>query len=111
MENGDLVELEGKIYNIDKLDEFIDSINRGEKTKVQIDKYNTKNNPAMYIIEFDGKLLSYSFARPSNDDSKDILAEVNAEIVKASREENEDGIKYYLIDNSGLKTCFFTAPK
>ncbi|EQB22659.1 hypothetical protein UNSWDHB_3 [Dehalobacter sp. UNSWDHB] len=65
----------------------------------------------MYIIEFDGKLLSYSFTRPSNDDSKDILAEVNAEIVKASREENEDGIKYYLIDNSGIKTCFFNAPK
>jgi hypothetical protein len=105
------VELKGKIYNIDKLDEFIDSINRGEKTKVQIDIYNTKNNPAMYIIEFDGKLLSYSFTRPSNDDSKDILAEVNAEIVKASREENEDGIKYYLIDNSGIKTCFFNAPK
>jgi len=111
IENGDVVESEGKIYNINKLDKFIDSINRGEKTKVQIDKYNTKNNPAMYIIEFDGKLLSYSFARPSNDDSKDILAEVNAEIVKASREENEDGIKYYLIDNSGFKTCFFTAPK
>jgi len=111
IENGDVVVLEGEIYNIDRLDMFIDSINRGEKTKVQIDKYNTKNNPAMYIIEFDGKLLSYSFARPSDDDSKDILAGVNAEIVKTSREENEDGINYYLIDNGGFKTCIFTVPK
>lgn len=111
IENGDVVELEGKIHNIDKLNEFIDSINRGEKTKVQIDKYNIKNNPAMYIIEFDGKLLSYSFARPSNDDSKDRLAGINAEIVKASRDENKDGINYYLIDNRGNKTCIFTIPK
>jgi len=111
IENGDVVVSGSKIYNIDKLDKFIDSINRGEKTKVQIDKYNIKNNPAMYIIEFDGKLLSYSFARPSDDDSKDILAGVNPEIEKASREENEDGINYYLTDNRGVKTCIFTVPK
>jgi hypothetical protein len=64
--NGDVVDLHGKITNLNAWDRFRDSLKSGTRDEVHITSYTTEGDPIFYDLYYDGNAIEYSF-----DNTKD----------------------------------------
>lgn len=106
--NGDVVNLHGQTYNVDKLDAFMADVKSGRKAKVQISEYTIEGDPILQILEYDGKVIRYTY-----DNSRDQFAgsdkgQKQSEMVDILKEENEDTVTWYLVDGQGNKQDIFS---
>ncbi|NLI91244.1 MAG: DUF4362 domain-containing protein [Peptococcaceae bacterium] len=109
VKNGDVVDVHGRTYNVEKLDAFIDAVNNRQKAKVQIISYTVEGDPIARILEYDGRMINYTY-----DNSMDKFAGrdkgiMQRKMVKAIKEESQGKVNYYLVDDLENKTGIFTA--
>ncbi len=105
--NGDVVNVHGQTYNVEQLDAFIDIVKSGHNAKVQITEYTIEGDPIIQILEYDGKVIHYTY-----DDSRDKFGgsdkgKKQSEMVDILKEENQDTVTWYLVDAQGNKKNIF----
>jgi hypothetical protein len=66
VKNGDIVDLHGKVTNVDRLKEFIKNIESKHKDKIRITQFTTEGDPIFYNLDYNGKDIKYKY-----DNSKD----------------------------------------
>lgn len=94
--NGDVVNVQGKQHNVEKLDKFIMNVQNGIKDKVRITHYTEEGDALIRDLEFDGEEIKYTF-----DNTRDVFGVPFIE----SKKFNADSIyksdyKYYLKNSS-----------
>lgn len=61
-DNGDVLhDPFGEVYNIYKLDEFIDNVKRGIEDKIRITTFGIDGPPTIAILEFDGDIIKLHY--------------------------------------------------
>ncbi|MEK5232462.1 DUF4362 domain-containing protein [Lysinibacillus sp. FSL K6-0232] len=94
--NGDVVNLHGKISNLEKFTSFIENIQKGAKDAIRITTYTIEGDPIYYHLDYDGDKIQYTY-----DNSQDKYAgsgkgaQSTTCSTIASRSDDE-GIEYYL---------------
>jgi hypothetical protein len=66
IKNGDVVNLHGKISNLEKLDSFVDHYAKGKPDQIRITMYTVEGDPIFYNLDYNGKEIAYTL-----DTSKD----------------------------------------
>ncbi|MCG7346010.1 DUF4362 domain-containing protein [Sporosarcina sp. ACRSL] len=54
VKNGDVINMHGPIFNFDRFDRFLDSVEAGNAASVRITNYTLDGNPTLYNLAFDG---------------------------------------------------------
>ncbi|OXS76322.1 hypothetical protein B1B04_04915 [Lysinibacillus sp. KCTC 33748] len=95
MKNGDVVNVHGKISNLDKFENFIKNAKKGVKDDVRITMYTIEGDPIFYNLNYDGNEIQYTY-----DDSQDGYAGSGKGIKSTScsnlESRNNDEGEYYL---------------
>jgi hypothetical protein len=103
--NGEVtVNLQGQVFNVEHVDNFFNEVNNGREAKVQIKKFTDEGDPILQLLEFDGKVIKYTF-----DNSQDKFAGTQRGTRQTifntiTKEEGQNQILYYLADSTGAKT-------
>lgn len=58
IENGDVIELHGNVTNVDKLEKFIEDVNKGKKAFVRTLRYIIEGDPIIYIVYYNGEIIN-----------------------------------------------------
>jgi hypothetical protein len=66
VKNDDIVDLHGKVTNVDRLNEFIKNIELEHKDKIRITQFTIEGDPIFYNLDYNGKDIKYKY-----DNSKD----------------------------------------
>jgi hypothetical protein len=61
IKNGDIVGFNGSKYNIKKLDQFMENVEKGKKDKIRITKYTDEGGAIITDLEYDGKKINYTY--------------------------------------------------
>ncbi|WP_223701096.1 DUF4362 domain-containing protein [Sutcliffiella deserti] len=96
IENGDVVDLHGEISNLDRFEDFVESVENGVKDGIRITIYTDEGDPIYNNLDYDGNKIQYTY-----DNSQDGFAGSGQGVrstfcsgIKAK--ENEDGVEYRL---------------
>jgi hypothetical protein len=92
IKNGDVVNLQGSQYNVEKLEKFLDNVKKGNKDKIRITMYTTEGGAIITDLDYDGKKLNYIL-----DTTRDGMGE--QKIVKKKFDSEsiyKKGSEYYL---------------
>lgn len=60
-QNGDIVNMHGKLLNQDKWDTFLTNVQGGTNDHVQITSYTIEGDPIFYNFNFSGQAIEYTF--------------------------------------------------
>ena len=85
VKNGDVINMNGPIFNFDRFDRFLDSVEAEKAATVRITNYTLEGNPTLYNLSFDGDLFELEIDRSKNKERGDAPAKVNmscSELVK-----------------------------
>ncbi|QAA32794.1 DUF4362 domain-containing protein [Clostridium manihotivorum] len=97
--NGDIVGVHGKGYNIEKLDKFIENLENKQKDTVRVTTYTTEGDAIVNILEFSGAELNFIVdTTRDNFGSKKTTKYKAYEIVKESK---NNGV-YYIVKGDNL---------
>ncbi|MDV6377865.1 DUF4362 domain-containing protein [Sporosarcina sp. GW1-11] len=66
IENGDIVNLHGKLSNVQRFETFIENVTHATKDNIRITIYTVEGAPIFYDLQYDGNKLHYTY-----DDSRD----------------------------------------
>lgn len=96
IENGDVVNLYGKISNLDKFENFIKNVENGAKDEIRITMYTLEGDPIFDNLSYDGNKIQYT-----HDNLQDGYAGSGKGIKSTScsnieSRNTEDGVEYYL---------------
>ncbi|MGX5608788.1 DUF4362 domain-containing protein [Bacillus cereus] len=113
IENGDVVDVHGKISNLVKFESFIKHIKSGDKDKIRITSYTIEGDPIFYNLIYDGNQIQYTY-----DDSQDAYGGSNkgtksTSCSKVDTKGIDNGVEYHLGGCSSEvgNTFSFTVPK
>ena len=71
VKNGDVINMHGPIFNFDRFDRFLDSVEAGETASVRITNYTLEGNPTLYNLAFDGSVFDLVIDRSKNKERGD----------------------------------------
>jgi hypothetical protein len=95
--NGDVVmPSNGRRYNAEKLDQFLENVKSDKKDKIRITRYTTEGGAMIMDLEYDGKRINYTY-----DTTRDGMGE--RKITKKKLKIGsvyKGGSIYYIKDNS-----------
>ncbi|MEJ1517696.1 DUF4362 domain-containing protein [Bacillus cereus] len=96
IKNGDVVNIHGKISNLDKFENFINHIKSGDKDKIRITSYTIEGDPIFYNLIYDGNQIQYNY-----DDSQDAFGGPDKGIQSTScsnieKKDAENRVEYHL---------------
>jgi hypothetical protein len=106
-QNGDIVNMHGKLLNLDKWDTFLTNIQRGTIDQVQVTNYTTEGDPIFYNLNFIGESIEYTF-----DTTMDAFGTPQRVSIFCERIESQDtdeGTQYSLAGcqgNKGIEETF-----
>ncbi|MBB6733979.1 DUF4362 domain-containing protein [Cohnella zeiphila] len=61
IENGDIVNAHGKLYNGEKWNTFMSSLENHAPSAVRITQYTTEGDPIFYELAYDGSSIRYTY--------------------------------------------------
>lgn len=96
IENDDIVNIHGKITNLERFYNFIKNVDSRTKDKIRITMYTVEGDPIFLNLNFDGKQIQYTF-----DDSQDGFAGPDKGIKSSTCSDleinnSENGVEYFL---------------
>jgi hypothetical protein len=96
--NGDVVMASnGKRYNAEKLDEFLEYVKSDKKDKIRITRYTTEGGAIIMDLDYDGKRINYTY-----DTTRDGMGERKVTKKKLKSDSiYKRGSIYYIKDDSG----------
>lgn len=92
VKNGDVVNVQGRQFNAEKLEKFMENVKNNKKDKVRITNYTTEGGAIITDLEYDGHKINYT-----NDTTRDGMGV--PQIVKKKFKSNsiyKSDFKYYL---------------
>jgi hypothetical protein len=94
IKNGDIVNMHGKRYNIEKLDKFIENVNKGKKDKIRITNYTIEAGAIITDLDYDGGTINYRY-----DNTRDAYGSPTIKKMKFRSDSiYKSGSKYFLIN-------------
>ena len=92
IKNGDVVDVHGKQYNVEKLDKFIENVKNNNKDKVRITTYTIEGGAIITDLDYDGENINYT-----NDNTRDNFGKPRIENKKFDSDSfYKSGSNYYL---------------
>jgi hypothetical protein len=61
IQNGDIVSVRGKLYNGEKWNAFLSSLENHSTSAVRITQYTTEGDPIFYELAYDGSSVRYTY--------------------------------------------------
>ena len=61
IKNGDVVNLHGKEYNVEKLEQFMENVKKGVNDKIRITQYTVEGGAIITDLEYDGEKINYTY--------------------------------------------------
>lgn len=107
VKNGDVVNLHGQAFNVDKLEAFVADVDNGRPAKLQITLYTIEGDPIFHIMDYDGKMIHYTFDNSRDKFGGSDKGRKQSNMAKVTREENSVSVEYYLVDERDKKTMIF----
>ncbi|MCL6586135.1 MAG: DUF4362 domain-containing protein [Anoxybacillus sp.] len=96
MTNGDVVNLQGKISNLDKFERFVANVESGKKDKIRITMYTDEGDPIFRNLDYNGEKIQYTY-----DNSQDAFAgsdkgKQSTTCSKIEKKDIDKGVEYRL---------------
>lgn len=96
VKNGDVINMNGPVYNFPRFEQFLDFIEAKEAASVRIANYTPKGNPTLYNLSFDGSAFDLEIDRSKNKDRGDNPIKVNMTCSELVSEEGQQLFTYTL---------------
>jgi len=96
VKNGDVINMNGPIFNFDRFDRFLDSVEAEKAATVRITNYTLEGNPTLYNLSFDGDLFELEIDRSKNKERGDAPAKVNMSCSELVKQEGQQLFIYTL---------------
>ncbi|MFJ7826584.1 DUF4362 domain-containing protein [Psychrobacillus sp. NPDC096623] len=96
VKNGDVINMNGPVYNFPRFELFLDNIEAKEVASVRIANYTPEGNPTLYNLSFDGSLFDLEIDLSKNKDRGDSPAKVNMTCSALVSEEGQQLFTYTL---------------
>lgn len=96
LKNGDVLNMNGPVYNFIYFEEFLKSVETNEADSVRIANYTIEGNPTLYNITFDGSVFHFEIDRSKNKERGDSPAKVSMTCSELVPEEGQQLFSYTL---------------
>jgi hypothetical protein len=96
VKNGDVINMNGPIFNFDRFEQFMDSVEASEAASVRITNYTLEGNPTLYNLNFDGSVINFEIDRSKNKERGDNPTKVNMSCTDLVSEEGQQLFIYKL---------------
>lgn len=100
IKNGDIVNLHGKISNLDKFERFIANVESGKKDEIRIAMYTIEGDPIFYNLNYNGVKIKYTYDNSQDAHGGSDKGKRSTSCTKIQKEIVEQGIKYNLSECS-----------
>jgi hypothetical protein len=96
IKSGDVVDLHGKISNLDTFERFIGNVESGVKDTIRITRYTVEGDPIFYHFDYNGETLQYTY-----DNSQDTYAgsdkgQQSTNCLKMEGKDGDNGVEFRL---------------
>ncbi|WP_060204935.1 DUF4362 domain-containing protein [Sporosarcina koreensis] len=71
VKNGDVINMNGPVFNFDRFEQFLESVEAEETAAVRITNYSLEGNPTLYDLSFDGSEFDLEIDRSRNKERGD----------------------------------------
>ena len=71
VENGDVINMNGPIFNFDRFQQFVESVEAEEAASVRIANFSLEGNPTLYNLSSDGSAYDLEIDRSKNKERGD----------------------------------------
>lgn len=95
-ENGDVINMNGPIYNFERLEQFMDRVKAEETASVRIANYTPEGNPTLYNLSFDGSSYDLEIDRSKNKERGDNPAKESLSCTEIVSKEGQQLFTYSL---------------
>ncbi|WP_339253671.1 DUF4362 domain-containing protein [Sporosarcina sp. FSL W8-0480] len=108
VKNGDVINMHGPIYNFARFEEFLESVEAGEKATVRITNYALDGNPILYNVNFNGSVFKLEVDQSKNKNRGDSPQKSRLSCEKLTREVGQQIYMYTLKECKQSATDNFT---
>lgn len=105
LENGDVINRHGNITKLKLLDDFVESVNN-KKATLRILSYTDKEDPIIYTLNYDGKIITLHNDRSREKDIIKKHAHQYSEYKKIKRKNSGNAFIVYTLSNGAGKKVF-----
>lgn len=96
IKNGDVVNVHGRVQNIERFESFLANVEANEKDQIRITSYTIEGDPIFDTLDFNGEEILYNY-----DNSQDAFAgtdkgQQSTICSKIEKEKTDDGVLYRL---------------
>lgn len=96
VKNGDVINMNGPIFNFDRFEQFLESVKADEAAFVRIANYTLEGNPTLYDLSFNGSEFELEIVRSKNKERGDNPTKVNMSCTDLVSEEGQQLFIYTL---------------
>lgn len=96
VENGDVINMNGPVFNFDRFEQFLDSVEAEETAAVRITNYTFEGNPTLYNLSFDGSVFDLEIDRSKNKERGDNPSKESLTCTELVEEEGQQLFIYTL---------------
>ncbi|MFS0690019.1 DUF4362 domain-containing protein [Sporosarcina sp. 179-K 8C2 HS] len=96
VKNGDVINMNGPVFNFDRFEQFLDSVEADDAASVRITNYTHEGNPTLYNVTFDGSVFSLEIDRSKNKERGDKPAKEDMSCTELVAEEGQQLFIYKL---------------
>ncbi|WOV83648.1 DUF4362 domain-containing protein [Sporosarcina jeotgali] len=96
MENGDVINMNGPVYNFERFEQFLGSVHAEDSAAVQISNFTLEGNPTLYKLTFDGTGFDLEIDSSKNKKRGDTPAKVKMSCTELVTEEGQQLFTYTL---------------
>ncbi|WP_432361311.1 DUF4362 domain-containing protein [Sporosarcina sp. UB5] len=96
VKNGDVINMNGPIFNFDRFERFLESVELEDAASVRITNYTLEGNPTLYNVTFDGSVFGLEIDRTKNKERGDNPTKENMSCTELVKEEGQQLLIYTL---------------
>ena len=110
--NGDVVDVHGKVTNLEKLENFMSAVDHGKASSIKITSYTDEGDPIFQVLDYNDKTITMN-----TDNSQDKFAGPMKGCVtynsftKIIKDDTQSPPSYYLVDSTGNEQFLLTVTK
>ncbi|MDW0110954.1 DUF4362 domain-containing protein [Sporosarcina aquimarina] len=96
LENGDVINMNGPVYNFERFEQFLGSVEAEESAAVRISNFTLEGNPTLYNLTFDGTRFDIEIDSSKNKNRGDHPAKMKMSCTDLVSEEGQQLVTYTL---------------
>lgn len=96
VKNGDVINMNGPVFNFDRFEQFLESVEAEDAAAVRIANYTLDGNPTLYNLSFDGSVFDLEIDRSKNKERGDNPRKMNLSCTDLMSEEGQQLFIYTL---------------